>query len=133
MPSMYDSEEEDEDFCVTDTRDENICNDRQRNELSCRYSRFSLMRCLAWSQTEDDNEDEGVSEREEEKVGEEIFMLRNNSGGIVSFNSIHSALVDSVNHVSDNRIRPVHWDEQVPLDKKLDSFLPEKKTDTSFS
>ena len=133
IPSMYDSEEENEDFCVTDTRDESTCNERQQKEKSRRYSRFSLMRSLAWSQAEDDQEDEGVSDREEDEDEEIMFMIRNTSGNsCLSFSSVHSALVDSINHlsISGNHVRPVHWEEQVTIDKKLDSFLSGKKTGT---
>uniref|UniRef100_A0A7S4EQV2 Uncharacterized protein n=1 Tax=Pseudo-nitzschia australis TaxID=44445 RepID=A0A7S4EQV2_9STRA len=127
MPSMYDSEEEDEDYFVTDARDENTCSDTQRNDARRRHSRYSLMRCLAWSQGEDDKEDKGPSDSGEEEEDEEMFVIQSNSGGCVSFNSVHSAHIDSIHHSSDNEIRPVHWVQRVASDNKLDSFLLGKK------
>eukprot|EP00536_Pseudo-nitzschia_multiseries_P005491 jgi/Psemu1/12673/gm1.12673_g len=109
MPSMYDSEEEDENYFLTDSRDESTCSGSQRNDVRRRHSRYSLMRCLAWSQAEDDKEDKGSQERGEEEEGdedEEMFLIQNNSGGCFSFNSVHSAHVDSIHVPSDNQIRP---------------------------
>jgi hypothetical protein len=122
MPSMYDSDDGQDE--TSDTRDERMSSDRQ-NVL--RMSKFSLQRCLAWSI--DEQEEERVAVRDEQFAVDE----RNNAlatiaegGGVQSFGSFHSALVDSVNsrdiHIH-NGVRPIHWEEQVTVDKKLDSFL----------
>mmetsp|Transcript_23570 Transcript_23570/g.65407 ORF Transcript_23570/g.65407 Transcript_23570/m.65407 type:complete len:156 (-) Transcript_23570:380-847(-) len=139
MPSMYDSEDDDEDFFVTESRDESTCSATQRSGARRRHSRYSLMRCLAWSQGEDDKEDNGSQQREggegdeDEDEDEEMFVIQNNSEGCVSFNSVHSARVDSIQIASDNETRPVHWEQRVASDKKLDSLLSAKQEETSFS
>lgn len=122
MPSMYDSDDDQDD--IPDTRDERMSSDRQ-NVL--RKSKFSLQRSLAWSI--DDQDEEHVVTRDEQYPSDE----RNSAlapiaegGGVQSFGSFHSALVDAVNsrdfHTHDG-VRPIHWEEQVTVDKELDSFL----------
>lgn len=122
MPSMYDSDDDQEDS--PDTRDERMSSDRQ-NVL--RMSKFSLQRCLAWSI--DDQDEERVAAREEQYPDGDIgcaLATITEGGGVQSFGSFHSALVDAVNsrdfHIH-NGVRPIHWEEQVTVDKKLDSFL----------
>lgn len=119
MPSMYDSDDDHE--VGTDTRDERTSKARQ-NVLN--KSKFSLQRCLAWSI--DDQDEESVISRDEENVENLRNGIVSEGGGVQSFGSFHSALVDSVNsrdfHVH-NGVRPIHWEEQVTVDKKLDSFL----------
>jgi hypothetical protein len=133
MPSMYDSEDDEEEYPITDARDESTCSGGERVDSRRRNSRFSLMRCLAWSQAEDDKDDTGLSERKEGKEDEEMFLIRNTSGGCTSFSSIHSALVDSTHYASDNNTKNVHWEERVESDKKLDSLLSGKNADSAFS
>jgi len=132
MPSMYDSEDDEEGLSVTDARDESTCSGGERIEMRRQNSRFSLMRCLAWSQAEDDIDDTRLSERKEEK-DEDMFLIRITSGGCASFNSTHSALIDSTHYASDNNTKNVHWEERVASDKNLDSLLYEKKADSTFS
>jgi hypothetical protein len=132
MPSMYDSDD-DNDEEGTDRRDERMSNDRQE---VLRTSKFSLKRCLAWSI--DDQEDERISTSDEHDVDGEpngSLGVISEGGAVQSFGSFHSALVDSVNsrelHVH-NGVRPVHWEEQVTIDKNLDSFLPTSTSSKHF-
>jgi hypothetical protein len=136
MPSMYDTEDDEEGSSVTDARDENTCSSGDRNDTRRRNSRFSLMRCLAWSQAEDDKEETPLPDRKEGKEGEDFFLMKNCSGGCASFSSIHSALVDSTHYATDNNTKNVHWEERVASDKKLDSLLllrQNKNAETAFS
>ncbi|VEU38486.1 unnamed protein product [Pseudo-nitzschia multistriata] len=129
MPSMYDSEEEE------DARDENTCSEIQRSEPRRRHSRYSLMRCLAWSEAEDDIEEKKSSNGKEDQVDEDqqMFVIQNNSVGCISFNSVHSAHIDSIHRPSGNEIRPVHWIQRVSSDNKIDSYLSGKKENDAFS
>jgi hypothetical protein len=133
MPSMYDSEDDEEEYSVTDARDESTCSDGERVDARRRNSRFSLMRCLAWSQAEDDKDDTVLPEWKEGKEGEGMFLIRNTSGGCTSFSSIHSALIDSTHYALDNNTKNIHWEERVESDKKLDSLLSAKNEDSAFS
>lgn len=131
MPSMYDSEDDDS---VTDARDESTGSSGERIDTRRRNSRFSLMRCLAWSQAEDDKEDTRLPERKEEDDDADImFLIQNASGGCASFNSIHSAMIDSTHCAPDNNTKNVHWEERVASDKKLDSLLPGKNANSALS
>lgn len=131
MPSMYDSEDDED--AVTDSRDESISSSGEQIDTRHRNSRFSLMRCLAWSQAEDDKEDTQLSERKESSDDEELFLIKNFSGGCASFNSVHSALVDSTHYATDNNTKNVHWEERVSSDKMLDSLLAAKKSGVALS
>mmetsp|Transcript_3458 Transcript_3458/g.8230 ORF Transcript_3458/g.8230 Transcript_3458/m.8230 type:complete len:152 (+) Transcript_3458:73-528(+) len=136
MPSMYDSEDDDECYSMTDARDESTSSREERIDTRRRNSRFSLMRCLAWSQSqaEDDNQDTKLPERKEEDDDEVRFLIQNASGGgCASFNSIHSALVDSTHYAPDNNTKNVHWEELVGSDKKLDSLLSGKNANSALS
>ena len=57
LPSMYDSDDEDEDN-VTLTRDDHIKKVKEEDQQR-RGSRYALLRCLAWSQDEDTEESPG--------------------------------------------------------------------------
>lgn len=133
MPSMYDSEDDDECRSGDDARDETTSSREERIDARRRSSRFSLMRCLAWSQAEDEKEDSRLPERTEEEDDEVRFLIQNTSGGCASFNSTHSALVDSTHYAPDNNTKNVHWEELVGSDKKLDSLLSGKKANPAFS
>ncbi|KAG7366971.1 hypothetical protein IV203_029641 [Nitzschia inconspicua] len=142
MPSMYDTGDEDEEG--TDQRDERSPNERNQNLL--RSPRFALQRCLAWSQDEDLNEERVPGEVHddydvENENGAHLRLLPQYSessiGMVKSFGSFQSAVVDAassidlhVNTITNNGIRPVHWEEQVTVDKNLDSFLFSKKAVT---
>lgn len=134
MPSMYESDEEDDDnYHVPDDRDEKICSEIQRSEKRRRLSRYSLMRCLAWSQADEEINEKSNAERDgEEEKNEGLFVMRNNSVGCASFSSVHSAMIDSVHHPIDNKTRPIHWEQRVSSDRKLDSFLLDNKDDATF-
>lgn len=134
MPSMYDSENDEEGYATADARDENTCERSERIDTRHQNSQFSLMRCLAWSQTEDDKDEMRLSEREEDEQDDDVaFLIRNASGGCASFNSLHSAMVDSMQYAPDNNTKNVHWEERVEFDKKIDSLLPGKTTNPAFS
>jgi hypothetical protein len=111
MPSMYDTGDEDD---GTDQRDE--INPRERKQNAPRSPRFSLQRCH-----------ESYRHLFPEYSESNISMVK-------SFGSFHSAVVDAVssndfqiNTTSKNGIRPVHWEEQVTVDKNLVSFLSSKR------
>jgi hypothetical protein len=77
--------------------------------------------------------DEGDEQKEEDKLSiqqEGINMVK-------SFGSFHSAVIDAANsmdcHVpGDLGVRPIHWEEQVTVDRKLDSFLSGYKKEVSI-
>jgi len=133
MPSMYDSDEEEEDCFITDARDESTCTVGEQIDTRCRNSRFSLMRCLAWSQAEDDKEESSITDMEDADDNKEFFLLKNASGGCASFNSTHSALIDSIHHNDDNGTKNIHWIERVASDKKIDSMFSEKIAESCCS
>jgi hypothetical protein len=140
MPSMYDTGDEDD---GTDQRDE--INPRERKQNAPRSPRFSLQRCLAWSQDDDQTEERIPGEEKEgddDVAGKDHESYRHlfpeysesNISMVKSFGSFHSAVVDAVssndfqiNTTSKNGIRPVHWEEQVTVDKNLVSFLSSKR------
>lgn len=134
MPSMYDSEDDEEMHSIADARDENTCERSERIDTRHEKSQFSLMRCLAWSHAEDDKEDMRLSEREEDWQDDDVaFLIRNASGGCASFNSLHSAMVDSTPYAPDNNTKNVHWEERVEFDKKLESLLSGKNVTSALS
>eukprot|EP00539_Tryblionella_compressa_P007319 CAMPEP_0178754400 /NCGR_PEP_ID=MMETSP0744-20121128/12138_1 /TAXON_ID=913974 /ORGANISM="Nitzschia punctata, Strain CCMP561" /LENGTH=158 /DNA_ID=CAMNT_0020408307 /DNA_START=204 /DNA_END=683 /DNA_ORIENTATION=- len=128
MPSMYDTSDED------DARDERSPTDRQK--ATCSSTRFALQRCLAWSV--DDQEEERVQRDQEEAEhdDEERMDPGTYSEGSInmvkSFGSVYSAVVDATSSMdlhstTESRVRPVHWEEQVTVEKRLDSFLSGKQ------
>jgi hypothetical protein len=143
MPSSYDTGDEEDDG--TDQRDERIPTERNQN-VPC-SPRFALQRCLAWSQDEDLNEERVLGDEENEitenESNERLLRLfpeysESSINVVKSFGSFHSAMVDTasssdfhVNSIPTNGIRPIHWEEQVTVDKNLDSFLTSKKAVTA--
>jgi hypothetical protein len=146
MPSMYDTGDEDD---STDQRDEKCRS--ERNQSLTRSPRFSLQRCLAWSHDDDQTEeglvgDEMEEDHDDEKAEKDheghlrLFPEYSESSisMVKSFGSFHSAVVDAANStdfqfnaISHKGIRPVHWEEQVTIDKNLVSFLSSKKALTT--
>jgi hypothetical protein len=152
MPSMYDTGDEDD---STDQRDEENPNERDQNVP--RSPRFSLQRCLAWSQDDDHSEErvQGEEKEDDDDDDDEVDTTENDHDNhlhlfpeysesslsmVKSFGSYHSAVVDAassidfqINSMSNNWIRPVpvHWEEQVTVDKNLVSFLSTKKAVTT--
>jgi hypothetical protein len=143
MPSMY---SRDEDDTTSDARDETSPNSRQI--ASKRSSRYVLQRCLAWSQDDDQEEEERVQgeEQQENRLLDgycDVFESSSSSypqqegiNMVKSFGSFHSAVIDATSsmdcHFPGNLgVRPIHWEEQVTLEKQLDSFLSANKKVTS--
>jgi hypothetical protein len=140
MPSLYDTDTGDEDEGA-DQRDERSPSERNQNAPPS--PSFALQRCLAWSQDDDQTEERvpGGEDDEQEAENENELHLRlfpqyseSSLSMVKSFGSFHSAVVDAVsstdfhvNSISNNGIRPIHWEEQVTVDKNLDSFLALKK------
>ena len=141
IPSSYDYDS-DEDDAADDQREE-----RSPSERSEKRARFTLQRCLAWSQEDDDNQNEDRVQGEDaiedlsNRLSESAAVTRNYSESSISmvksFGSYHSAMVDATNStdflatsVSKDGIRPIHWEERVTVDKTLNCFLssPEKAT-----
>jgi hypothetical protein len=132
---MYDTSDDDD---CADQRDERSPTERSQNVM--RSPHLSLQRCLAWSQ-DDDLTDERVQGEEMENDERNIIPSMQHSESSInmvkSFGSFHSAVVDAASsadfHVAsfgNNGIRPVHWEEQVTMDKRLEWFLP-KNTSTT--
>mmetsp|Transcript_2828 Transcript_2828/g.7764 ORF Transcript_2828/g.7764 Transcript_2828/m.7764 type:complete len:145 (-) Transcript_2828:269-703(-) len=128
MPSLYDSDEDDQAICATDERDDNACTGVSRYRNS-----HDIMRCLAWSQAEDDVEDNALSERKEKNEDDVMFLIQDTSCGCASFNSIHSAIVDSTHCPTDSNTKNIHWVERVASDNNLDSLLSRNSVSTSLS
>ena len=128
MPSMYDSDDDDEGFSATDARDDSACTGETRHRNS-----HDIMRCLAWSQAEDDKEDNALPERKDENQNDELFLIQDQTCGCASFNSVHSAIVDSTQYSTDNNTKNIHWVERVGSDNNLDALLLRKNSVTSLS
>lgn len=151
MPSMYDTGDEDDGG--VDQRDERSFNERGR-QVPPPSPRFALQRCLAWSQDEDlcegrDEQDEEETEDDDESESQDLWFPvtehpDNHLSILKSYGSFHSAVIDatnssdysqnisassdSINKNNNTTIRPIHWEEQVNMEKDLlDSFLSIKK------
>ena len=133
IPSSYDYESDEDDVGAADQREERSPSDRSEKR-----ARFTLQRCLAWSQEDDEqNEDRVQGEDEIEHLSNRLSqsaVTRNYSESSISmvksFGSYHSAMVDATNStdfltasVSKDGIRPIHWEERVTDDKNLKCFL----------
>ncbi|KAL3925396.1 MAG: hypothetical protein SGILL_000432 [Bacillariaceae sp.] len=148
IPSSYDYDTGDEDDWVADQREERSPSERGERRHA-RFSRFALQRCLAWSQEEDDDQEQVEDRETGEDLVEELVerlsgsaMTRDYSESSISmvksFGSFHSAVVDAASSsdfqtasASNKGIRPIHWEEQVTVDKNLNSFLSSKRQTAS--
>jgi hypothetical protein len=142
IPSSYDCDSDDDDGA--DQREQR--SPSERSEKRARFSRFALQRCLAWSQEDDDQTEDRVQGEEViddlvERFSESAVTRDYSESSISmvkSFGSYHSAMVDTASStdfltastVCKNGIRPIHWEEQVTVDKNLNSFLSSKKATT---